>query len=524
VPILCACVLCSCAALYGIEDRPRADNSGSDGGSGPSIAVAPPSVTLEVGGAVDLSIDLRRDGLAGLVTVVVSDLPPGVTASTLAIASDATHGVIHVSAAANAAPGSYAARAAAVAGALSMTAPVTVVVRGQPGTLDTTFGRGGILHVDGSSSLVSTLARQADGSFLTGGCEPSKLGFGIVDGPPLHVVRYLASGALDPSFGTNGSVTVPGASGTCIYALAVQADGRILVGGDDVPDGGAGFVRYDADGTVDTSFAAAGEVAASHRAFALAPDGAIIAALVSSTTAANGGSDLHAVVNRYTPAGALVWSVTTATTSEPRAVFVRPDGRILVVGDSQETAVLLLQYTPDGKLDPSFGSSGMALGSDPGGGYVISEAATLLADGRVLVGTTGNRLWRFDPQGVPDASFGAGGKLSIAPPEVTSGPGVGFTGVAVAGDGKILTSSGANCSATAPSCQDLLLLRVDASGAPDTSFGAGGVARVPGVATSLVAPTLPAGPLIFFEPDGRIRVLVPGGPAPGEVTAVRLWP
>ena len=103
-------------------------------------------------------------------------------------------------------------------------------------------------------TTVSTLAVQADGKILVGGDFTTLGGGGTGTTTRNRIGRLNADGSLDTSFN-------PGANGS-VLALAVQADGKILVGGDFTTLGGGGtgtttrnyIGRLNADGSLDTSF------------------------------------------------------------------------------------------------------------------------------------------------------------------------------------------------------------------------------------------------------------------------------
>src|SRR5438309_385477 len=96
----------------------------------------------------------------------------------------------------------------------------------------------------GANFSVRSLAVQADGKILVGG------GFATLGGPSRNNIgRLNADGTLDLSLN-------PGAN-DLVYSLAVQADGKILVGGLFITLGGQGrnkIGRLNADGTLDLSF------------------------------------------------------------------------------------------------------------------------------------------------------------------------------------------------------------------------------------------------------------------------------
>ena len=97
------------------------------------------------------------------------------------------------------------------------------------GSLDTSFGTGGVLGVDFESrDGAQALALQADGKIVLVGF--TNLNLGATD---FAIVRLLPNGTLDPSFHTNGKQTVSfggGATGDEATGVAIQPDGRILVG------------------------------------------------------------------------------------------------------------------------------------------------------------------------------------------------------------------------------------------------------------------------------------------------------
>src|SRR5947209_17734305 len=95
-------------------------------------------------------------------------------------------------------------------------------------------------------------------------------------------------GGLDPSFGTGGKVTTPiGSSDDEALALVLQPDGKLVAAGYASSASNTAFalVRYNADGSLDTSFGTGGQVTTpiesiGNQAFALVlqPDGKLVAA------------------------------------------------------------------------------------------------------------------------------------------------------------------------------------------------------------------------------------------------------
>ena len=117
------------------------------------------------------------------------------------------------------------------------------------GTLDQTLTDLNIVAVDGLGSFVLAIAVQPDGKILIGGHFLKVLGI-----TRNHIARLNPNGTLDASFDPNASNDV--------HSITVQADGKILIGGQFVtlaPNGGApvtrnSIARLNPNGTLDASF------------------------------------------------------------------------------------------------------------------------------------------------------------------------------------------------------------------------------------------------------------------------------
>src|SRR5205823_1436829 len=120
--------------------------------------------------------------------------------------------------------------------------------------------------------------------------------------------RYNAAGSLDTSFGTGGKVTTAiGSTDDEVLALVLQPDGKLVAAGFTASAGNSAFalVRYNADGSLDTSFGTGGKVTTSigsvdDKAIALVlqPDGKLVAAGYSK-----GGSNIAFALARYNAEG-----------------------------------------------------------------------------------------------------------------------------------------------------------------------------------------------------------------------------
>jgi len=179
------------------------------------------------------------------------------------------------------------------------------------GALDQTFGTGGtVVTTDGFPGTAYTVRLQPDGKLLAAGV-------GVADAQstkPMLVTRFAADGSLDQTFGSDGRVTThtPDGEEVRAYALLVDPEGRILAGGTsdwaDYSDNV--LVRYLADGTPDPSFGTGGQVVSGRdmyaelQALALQPDGRIVGA--GQTSRSGGpGKESTIAVTRYTAVGAV---------------------------------------------------------------------------------------------------------------------------------------------------------------------------------------------------------------------------
>jgi uncharacterized delta-60 repeat protein len=287
-----------------------------------------------------------------------------------------------------------------------------------PGALDTGFGNQGRATTTAFGGDRSAMARQPDGKFV------------IVGGTFIDFVlaRFNANGTLDTTFGAGGKVTTDMVAGEQEEALAVavQPDGRIVVAGYTGTPGPGGptnfaLIRYLADGTPDASFGTGGKV-------------------------------------------------TSGVAGRILALALQPDGRIVAAGDSLPTGdVKVARYRTDGSLDPGFAAGGVVV-TDLGGEGDIAENVVLQPDGAIVVsgvnsGTVQTGLVRYLSNGTPDPSFGNAGKVVL--PGATVGG-----GLALQADGKLVLVG--NARLVANGTEQFALRRLNANGTADLTFGTAG--------------------------------------------------
>jgi uncharacterized delta-60 repeat protein/uncharacterized repeat protein (TIGR01451 family) len=289
-----------------------------------------------------------------------------------------------------------------------------------------------------------------------------------------------APGDLDPSFGAGGLVTTD-FNQDSVQALAVQPDGKIVAPASVGQQFFWDLVRYNPDGSLDPTFGSGGKL---------------------TTTFPN------------------------QIYSQPRAVTIQPDGKILVGGLAAfpancvncfgPQAFALARYNTDGTLDPSFGSGGLATLLLPLPSEI--EALAVQPDGRIVAGgvtfeplPVGSPIFvfaliRLNPDGSPDLSFGLGGVVMTDFFRPAFGA---IFAIALQTDGRIVASGEIFGPGPAQS-PGFCVVRYNTDGSLDGSFGVGGI-----VITQLASAF---GGGISILSDGRILV---GGGAPNYAAVAR---
>ncbi len=299
------------------------------------------------------------------------------------------------------------------------------------GSPDTSFDSDGkvVTPVVSDNDEARAVAVQADGKVVAAGVYYNGTS------PHFAVVRYNNDGSLDTSFDSDGMVFTPLGLGDHAYAVAIQADGKIVVAG--ASDGGSNFdfalVRYNTDGSLDSTFDADGKVITPvmdfDQAYAIAfqPDGKIVAAGRTYN-----GSNVDFAVVRYNVDGSLDTSfdsdgkATTPVLSADEmatAVAVQPDGKIVAAGFSHNGTnndFALVRYNANGSLDTSFDSDGklttpVLSGVDQANAVAIQANGKIVAAGYTNNGNQNNdfALVRYNPDGSLDATYNADGKATF---------------------------------------------------------------------------------------------------------------
>ncbi len=392
-------------------------------------------------------------------------------------------------------------------------APLPCRLVAQTGALDPDLDADGIVITDlaHDADYAFSLVVQPDGRFVLAGY--TYLGSNYM----FAVVRYLADGATDSTFGANGVALVDvGEGNDQAQAVALQPDGKLVVAGSAVNGLTSDFalVRLNADGSLDGSFGEGGTVttdfgigSAVARSVALQPDGMVV--LAGSWDTDSG--DVIAMA-RYTADGALdddfgtAGKVTTdisAGSDRALAVALQPDGKLVVagvdsIGPFADFAVV--RYNGDGTLDNSFGTDGTVstdLGSGSGTGSDWAYAVAIQPDGRIVAAGYGEVANNFNfaavrylTDGTLDNSFSGDGRVSTS---FNVGTDAAHS-MALQADGRIVLAGASSTSFLF----NFALLRYNADGTLDDTFGVGGKVVTP------LAALYDEAYAVAIQPDGKI--------------------
>jgi uncharacterized delta-60 repeat protein len=303
------------------------------------------------------------------------------------------------------------------------------------GSLDTSFGGGGYAIVDLGSGFDSAkaIAVQSDGKILVAGYTDNSANGADYD---MAVVRFNSDGSLDNSFGSGGVVLVDFEAGFDIgNSLAVQADGKIIVGGSatmmDTFNSVFAMARLNADGSLDSMLDGDGKVTkdlstdlnyyySASLAIGLVGDQVVLAGyatdFVNSDAAlawfnVSDGSFDHATLYDW-----------GRDDDAATAMAVTSDGKLVVAGYSHDgmgvSDFAVMRLLGDGSMDGSF-NGGSVVRASLSGGHDSAHAVSVDVLGNVIVAGKANGmgedfgLVRYLSDGSLDAGFGAGGIVRV---------------------------------------------------------------------------------------------------------------
>jgi uncharacterized delta-60 repeat protein len=284
----------------------------------------------------------------------------------------------------------------------------------------------------GFDSNVFSIAIQSDGKLVIGGL------FTTFNGVTVNrIVRLNSDGTIDTAFTTNTGT----AFNSFVFSIAIQSDGKIVVGGWFTTFNGVTvnrIVRLNSDGTRDTSFTTNTGTAFNSTVYSIAiqSDGKIICG--GAFTSFNGAT-VNRIV-RLNSDGTIDTAFTANTNTDILensiySIAIQSDGKIICGGDFTTfdggTFRYIVRLNTDGTRDTAFTTNtGTAFNS-------TVESIAIQSDGKILIGgafttfngVTVNRIVRLNSDGTRDTSF-------------TTNTGTGFNGtvysIAIQSDGKLV--------------------------------------------------------------------------------------
>lgn len=358
-----------------------------------------------------------------------------------------------------------------------------------PGELDTTFGiSGGYVVSDFLAAQVNEAANdvavQTDGMIVVVGSR-----YAAVNAVDYLVARYNTDGTLDTTFSGDGLFLLNNSNSDNLYAVAIQADGKIVAVGQSNSLAEAYVIRLNTNGTLDTTFSGDGifEVpgAGIARSVALQTDQKIV---IGSR-----GLSGESIIIRLTTTGTLDTTFDTdglvslsPNHYEPYGLAIQSNGRIVVAGTTSIFAggdISTARLLSSGVLDPTFDTDGIVVTSVYAGD---SEARSLAiqTDGKLVVGggpgangtETEAALVRYNSNGSLDTSFDGDG-IKLANFNIGSGNKY-FNDLAAQSDGKIVAIGNTTYSISSLLVvESFTILRLNADGSSDTSFDGNGIVR-----------------------------------------------
>jgi uncharacterized delta-60 repeat protein len=249
------------------------------------------------------------------------------------------------------------------------------------GTLDTTFDTDGMVYSTTNATSYRgfvDLDLQADGKIVV----LSEFYSGSQD---YRVLRYTSNGALDTTFGNNGSTTTDIGNVEFPKSIVIQSDGKILVGGTTY---GSGFenpfvARYSSTGLLD---------------------------------------------NTFNSNGKRIYTLTGATFNKMSNLVVQTDGKILFYCKSSISSspkILLVRLNSNSAFDTTFDTDGIAIATSPANFNGAKAKLRIQADGKYTLFTTTQSTvnnasnndilgMRFNPSGTLDTTFDTDGIVTIA--------------------------------------------------------------------------------------------------------------
>jgi uncharacterized delta-60 repeat protein len=332
-----------------------------------------------------------------------------------------------------------------------------------------------------------------------------------------------ASGTLDPTFGTGGTFMVaPGEA----RGVVIQSDGKIVIAALGPYANGNSFtlLRFNADGSADTSFGLGGKAVGNFGGQNLASEEVMALVLLGDgnlvvggwgTLLLNGQSSTQFALARFDASGNLDTSFGTAGKAYASfgnrqslmwSLAIQSDGKLVAAGGTYQSATAnydfaLARFLSNGSPDATFGNGGTVV-TDVQGSRTddTAQSVALQSDGKIVVAgwtqlSNGDQpiaLARYDADGSLDATFGNGGRTWSTSIVIGSGR----ARLALQSDGRMLVSSTAPANA-----EDFALSRFNSDASVDTAFGTNGT-----VTTDFNGGTQERAMTLMVQGDGKVIV------------------
>jgi len=394
------------------------------------------------------------------------------------------------------------------------------------GALDPTFGKGAgyvTTSINNYADYAHNALIQPNGDIVALGRADTSTG------AELYAVRYNLDGSLDTSFGSGGIALASFGSGTAIGPYSALYPAGTANAGEIVQEGAYNsqyqiLVRYNLNGTLDSSFGTGGEVMTAFPGMSgvAALGGGVVVTSSGQIVALSDNTNINNqfALARYNANGSLDTTfgqggyviVSTGSANAGGVLLQQPNGD-LIVAYGNNGVWDLYRLNTNGTLDTSFGNQGLvtiAVNSDPQSAVLYPDAGTPNDGQIVLVGAPTNGkvpLARYNANGSLDTTFGTGG-LMQAP--------ISIVGVQAALDanGRIVISGGRSNNGV----NSIAVARLNVNGTLDATFGAGGV-----VTTNIGAASFGNAVAIYpsagTATDGDIVVVGDGGTKTDAVVA-----
>src|SRR6266536_2826635 len=308
----------------------------------------------------------------------------------------------------------------------------TVLRYGADGSLDTSFADSGKVttNIGTKNASAESVTIQSDGKIVVAGSFNAS-------NNDFAVVRYSVNGTLDTSFNKTGKATADFGADDFGRSVGMHGDGRIVVTGYTTKSyyskKHCALACFKANGSLDTSFNGTGKVTtdfggggnAEGRSVAVQTDGKIVVAGYATA----GNTEKFALA-RYNADGTLdtsfgdsgrVMTDVGITGSIATGVALQKDGKIVVAGYAVKNSgtgydFACVRYNTDGNVDQSFGDGGKIItsvgrGDGKANSLAVQEGKIIVAGSAYVGDDSQFAVVRHDASGKLDMSFNAAGSV-----------------------------------------------------------------------------------------------------------------